>query len=79
MAGKGFLLSNEIHPARAKILSQNVERMGLSDCVVTNESSDALARRFPGFFDKIIVDAPCSGEGMFREDEESRASGAPAT
>ncbi|HIR45214.1 MAG TPA: RsmB/NOP family class I SAM-dependent RNA methyltransferase [Candidatus Ventrisoma faecale] len=77
MAGKGFLLSNEIHPARAKILSQNVERMGLSDCVVTNESSDALARRFPGFFDKIIVDAPCSGEGMFRKDEEAAGQWSP--
>lgn len=78
MAGKGFLLSNEIHPARAKILSQNVERMGLSDCVVTNESSDALARRFPGFFDKIIVDAPCSGEGMFRKEPQAVAQHSPA-
>ena len=51
--------------------------MGLSDCVVTNESSDALARRFPGFFDKIIVDAPCSGEGMFRKDEEAAGQWSP--
>lgn len=69
LMGEGFLVSNEIHPARAKILSQNVERMGITNCVVTNEDAAGLARRFPEFFDKIVVDAPCSGEGMFRKDE----------
>lgn len=68
MNQKGFLLSNEIHPARAKILSQNVERMGIKNAVVTNETPMRLAERFPGFFDRIMVDAPCSGEGMFRKD-----------
>jgi NOL1/NOP2/sun family putative RNA methylase len=68
MDQKGFLLSNEIHPARAKILSQNVERMGIKNAVVTNETPVRLAERFPGFFDRILVDAPCSGEGMFRKD-----------
>ena len=67
--GEGFLLSNEIHPARAKILSQNVERMGVKNAVVTNEDSGHLAEYFPEFFDKIVVDAPCSGEGMFRKEE----------
>lgn len=69
LKGCGFLLSNEIHPARAKVLSQNVERMGIQNAVVTNETPDRLAERFPGFFDKVMVDAPCSGEGMFRKDE----------
>ena len=73
LRGDGLLVSNEIHPARAKILSQNVERMGIANAVVTNESSGALSRRFPGFFDCIVVDAPCSGEGMFRKDEQARA------
>lgn len=69
MRGDGFLLSNEIHPARAKILSQNVERMGIRNAVVSNEDSARLAGYFPEFFDRIAVDAPCSGEGMFRKDE----------
>lgn len=69
LGGEGFLLSNEIHPARAKILSQNVERMGIRNAVVTNEDSGHLAEYFPEFFDKIVVDAPCSGEGMFRKEE----------
>lgn len=73
LKGQGFLLSNEIHPARAKILSQNMERMGVGNCVVSNEDSDGLVPHFTGFFDKIVVDAPCSGEGMFRKDEAARA------
>lgn len=73
LRGKGFLLSNEIHPARAKILSQNIERMGIGNGAVTNEDSAALLSRFPEYFDKIVVDAPCSGEGMFRKDEGARA------
>lgn len=72
MNGEGLLVSNEIHPQRAKILSQNVERMGIKNTIVTNESSDRLAARFPSFFDRILVDAPCSGEGMFRKDEVAR-------
>lgn len=67
--GKGLLVSNEISPARAKILSQNIERFGITNAVVCNESPDRMAAVFPGFFDKIVVDAPCSGEGMFRKDE----------
>lgn len=71
LQGRGFLLTNEIHPARAKILSQNVERMGVRNGVVTNEESGRLAEYFPEYFDRIVVDAPCSGEGMFRKDEEA--------
>ena len=69
MNGQGFLLSNEIVPGRAKILGQNVERMGIRNCVVSNETPEHLASLFPSFFDRIVVDAPCSGEGMFRKDE----------
>lgn len=69
LKGKGFLLCNEIHPARAKILSENVERMGIRNACVTNEAPARLAESFPAYFDKILVDAPCSGEGMFRKNE----------
>lgn len=72
MQGEGVLIANEIVPNRAKILSQNVERMGISNCIVTNESPDRLARVMPGYFDLIVVDTPCSGEGMFRRDEIAR-------
>ncbi|HJC46833.1 MAG TPA: RsmF rRNA methyltransferase first C-terminal domain-containing protein [Candidatus Lachnoclostridium pullistercoris] len=72
LGGTGLLVSNEIHPARARILSQNVERMGCRETAVTNASPAALLPWFPEFFDRIIVDAPCSGEGMFRKDEEAR-------
>lgn len=69
MMGEGLLVSNEIVPSRAKILSQNVERMGIRNCVVCNETPESMAAFFPAFFDRIVVDAPCSGEGMFRKDE----------
>ncbi|MCI8949057.1 MAG: NOL1/NOP2/sun family putative RNA methylase [Lachnospiraceae bacterium] len=71
LKGRGLLVSNEIHPARAKILSQNLERMGAANIVVTNHDSKYLADKFPKFFDKIVVDAPCSGEGMFRKDQKA--------
>lgn len=69
LRGTGLLVSNEIHPARARILSENVERMGIAGACVTNESPERLAEAFPAYFDKILVDAPCSGEGMFRKNE----------
>ena len=73
MMGKGVLVCNEIHPSRAKVLSQNIERMGIGNSIVTNEDSGKLAGTvFGPIFDKIVVDAPCSGEGMFRKDEEAR-------
>lgn len=71
MAGEGILVCNEIHPARAKILSENVERMGVTNALVTNETPQRLAERFPEYFDRILVDAPCSGEGMFRKNEDA--------
>jgi 16S rRNA C967 or C1407 C5-methylase (RsmB/RsmF family)/NOL1/NOP2/fmu family ribosome biogenesis protein len=71
LAGRGLLVANEIHPARARTLSENIERMGFANAVVTSEPPDQLARRFPGFFDAIMLDAPCSGEGMFRKDPDA--------
>ncbi len=70
MRGEGIIVLNEPISARAKILSQNVERMGVKNAVVTNEYPEALASKFQGYFDKILVDAPCSGEGMFRKNAE---------
>lgn len=77
MRGKGLLVSNEIHPARARILSQNMERMGCRNGVTVCASPAELVPYFTGFFDRIIVDAPCSGEGMFRKDEEARDQWSP--
>lgn len=69
MEGEGLLVTNEIHPARAKILSENVERMGIRNACVLNETPEHLADIFEEYFDRILVDAPCSGEGMFRKNE----------
>lgn len=71
MQNKGLLVSNEIIPKRALILAENVERMGLINTIVTNEAPSKLADKFPAFFDGIIVDAPCSGEGMFRKEPQA--------
>ena len=71
MQGQGLLVSNEIHPARAKVLSANIERMGIRNCMVTNEPPQALAGIWEEYFDRILVDAPCSGEGMFRKNEDA--------
>ena len=72
MEGEGLLVTNEIHPARAKILSENVERMGIRNACVLNETLEHLADIFEEYFDRILVDAPCSGEGMFRKTPEAR-------
>ncbi len=72
MQGRGLLVANEPHPARAKILSENVERMGVTNCIVTNELPQRLREQFGCAFHRILVDAPCSGEGMFRKDEEAQ-------
>ncbi len=69
MRGRGLLVSNEIHPARAKILSENMERMGITNALVTNESPQRLAEHSGRSFTRILVDAPCSGEGMFRKND----------
>ena len=71
LCGEGLLVANEIHPTRAGILSQNMERMGVRNCVVTNATPAELSVKFPAFFDRIVVDAPCSGEGMFRKEADA--------
>ena len=67
LGDSGLLVSNEINTQRSRILSQNIERMGIKNAIVTNEDSFVLASHFPSFFNAIQVDAPCSGEGMFRK------------
>ena len=69
----GILLSNEFIMERAKNLSKNVERMGYSHVAVSSSSAEELEAQFPAFFSRILVDAPCSGEGMFRKNPEAIA------
>ncbi len=73
LMGQGLLVSNEPMKNRAKILSENVERLGIRNAIVTSEYPDKLAETFPLYFDKIMVDAPCSGEGMFRKNHDACA------
>ena len=79
MAGEGFLLCNEINPKRAKILSRNIERLGVANALVTNEHPQNLARKYQNYFDRVLVDAPCSGEGMFRKEEAAVTDWSPET
>jgi NOL1/NOP2/sun family putative RNA methylase len=71
MKGEGILVANEIDSKRCKVLIQNLERFGVTNAVVLNEQPHRFSDRFSAFFDRILVDAPCSGEGMFRKDEEA--------
>jgi len=72
MAGRGVLVSNEPIPGRAKILAENLERLGIVNAVGVNAYPEQLSARWPDFFDAVLVDAPCSGEGMFRREPASR-------
>ena len=72
MRGEGLLVCNEPVPKRAQILSRNIERIGLPNTIVTCAWPDRLAEQWPESFDAVLVDAPCSGEGMFRRDPETR-------
>ncbi|KLD59451.1 hypothetical protein WP50_18310 [Lactiplantibacillus plantarum] len=67
----GLLVTNEINRQRVTALGDNVERYGARNTVITNDTPAALAKELPGFFDRILVDAPCSGEGMFRKDHDA--------
>ncbi len=68
LKGKGLLLANDLSNSRAKALLKNLELMGIPNIYVTSENPSRLKEKFAGFFDKVLVDAPCSGEGMFRKD-----------
>lgn len=70
MAGRGLLVANDASPTRVQALVRNIERAGVRNAVVLMEQPHKLAGRFAGFFDRVLVDAPCSGEGMFRRDVE---------
>ncbi len=79
LMGDGFLLCNEINPKRAKILSRNIERLGIANALVTNEHPQNLAKKYAEFFDRVLIDAPCSGEGMFRKEEAAVTDWSPET
>ena len=79
MQNRGLLVCNEIHPKRAAVLSGNVERLGIANALVLNEHPARLSERFPAFFDRVLVDAPCSGEGMFRKHDAAWADWSPET
>ena len=67
-------MANDLSVSRARALLRNLELMGASNCFVTSETPARLAAAFPEYFHKILVDAPCSGEGMFRKDEDVAAA-----
>ncbi|WP_395151097.1 RsmB/NOP family class I SAM-dependent RNA methyltransferase [uncultured Allofournierella sp.] len=71
LQGKGLLVSNEYMPARAEILRSNLERMGVANALILNGDTKAIGAALPGFFDRVLVDAPCSGEGMFRKEPQA--------
>lgn len=71
MNNTGLLIANEIDGGRVKVLTENVERFGLTNTIVTNSTPEDIAGKLPDFFDRILVDAPCSGEGMFRKNPEA--------
>ncbi|WP_339821201.1 RsmB/NOP family class I SAM-dependent RNA methyltransferase [Paenibacillus sp. FSL R7-0216] len=70
LRGSGMLVTNDINAERTKALAKNIELYGVRNAVVLGETPERIARAFPNFFDKILIDAPCSGEGMFRKDED---------
>lgn len=77
LSSQGLLVANDISPLRAKILSGNIERMGITNAIVTNGDPQKFTSDFDGFFDKVFLDAPCSGEGMFRKTDKAIATWSP--
>lgn len=71
MKNTGLVIANDYNEKRSEILSENVERLGITNTVVLNNNVDKIANHFGGYFDKVILDAPCSGEGMFRKNDLS--------
>jgi NOL1/NOP2/sun family putative RNA methylase len=72
MQNRGLLVANEIHPKRVWELSENLERWGAQNIAITNETPSRLAAHYSGIFDRVLLDAPCSGEGMFRKSQIAR-------
>lgn len=68
----GLLVANDVHPGRSRALLSNLERFGTDHAVVTNDDVGKLARRWGSIFDRVLLDAPCSGEGMFRKSDDAR-------
>lgn len=66
----GLLVANDISSSRAKGLLKNIEVSGIGNVLITSEEPGKLTEYFPEYFDKILIDAPCSGEGMFRKDKK---------
>lgn len=79
LMGKGLLVANEPMGDRARVLSGNLERLGVTNALVTSAYPDQLAKSWPGLFHRILVDAPCSGEGMFRRHPETRSQWSEVT
>ena len=77
MRGQGLLIANEMHPKRAGIWPR-IWSVRARNAAITNESPERLAERFAGYFDRVLLDAPCSGEGMFRKSEAARREWSPA-
>ena len=77
MAGEGLLVANDLNQRRAQVLAKNLERWGARNTVVLNESPTRLFEHFGAYFDRVVVDAPCSGEGMFRKDLDARTEWMP--
>jgi len=77
LGGQGVLVANEVHRRRARTLAENLERCGVTNAIVTSETPERLASHWPGLFDRVLVDAPCSGEGMFRKSEVARREWGP--
>ncbi len=77
MQGQGLLVTNEIHPQRAWDLAENLERSGVCNTAILNETPARLAAHFGPFFDRVLLDAPCSGEGMFRKSPIARQEWKP--
>ena len=77
LQGQGLLVANEISPVRVKALVRNAGLFGIPNAIITNTSPAKLLERYPRYFDKVLVDAPCSGEGMFRKDEDAIRTWSP--
>lgn len=74
LQGTGLLVSNDLSASRTKVLTKNMELFSVANAIILNETPEKLSAKFPDFFTKILIDAPCSGEGMFRKDPDAARS-----